>query len=161
MKYARHKKSPLVYAVVAVLVVLGYFGWRAAAVDNRPVINGPLPKAVVYRSLTCGCCANFVSYLKSKGFEVETKLVETAERLKLGVPNSLGSCHTAQIGGYTVEGHVPVEAFAKLLNEKPAVAGIGMAGMPSGSPGMPGLKNEDFVISSFQEDGSTQEYMRL
>lgn len=161
MKNSRNKNFPMVFAAVAILMLLGYAGWRSTAADYRPVINGPLPKAIVYRSPTCGCCGIYASYLKRMGFDVKTEFVEAADRLDLGVPNSLASCHTTVIGDYVVEGHVPVEAIAKLLNEKPDIAGIGMPGMPSGSPGMPGRKVGDFDISSFRADGASRNFMKL
>ena len=71
------------------------------------------------------------------------------------------SCHTTVIGEYFVEGHVPVEAIEKLLAEKPDVAGIGMPGMPSGSPGMPGAKQGQFIIYSINKDGTINEFMRI
>ena len=77
------------------------------------------------------------------------------------IPTELQSCHTSIIGGYFVEGHIPVEAINKLMQEKPNIAGIGMPGMPSGSPGMPGSKTGDFVITAVNKDGSMYEFMRI
>ena len=77
------------------------------------------------------------------------------------IPSQLESCHTAVIGDYFVEGHVPLEAVEKLLMEKPDVAGIAMPGMPSGSPGMPGTKRGDFIVYSVNNDGSYEEFMRI
>ncbi len=161
MRHHRKERRAAVVAGVVALALLGFVGWRTVAAGRAAKIAGPAPKAVVYRSPTCGCCGNFVSYLKQKGFEVETKFVDAAERAALGVPDALGSCHTTVVGGYVVEGHVPVEAIGKLLKDKPAVKGIGMPGMPSGSPGMPGPKTGAFEISGFQADGTISPFMRL
>ena len=73
---------------------------------------------------------------------------------KLGVPSELESCHTMEISGYVIEGHMPEEAIQKLLVENPNIKGIGLAGMPAGSPGMPGPKTSDFVIYEITHEGS-------
>lgn len=157
------KKFPIAWAAAigVAVIALGAFAATRSSARVVPAVAGL--KAVVVRSATCGCCGNFVAYLKRKGFEVETKFVEDSakRRADAGVPDKLGSCHTTYVGGYVVEGHVPVEAIDKLLKEKPSVKGIGMPGMPSGSPGMPGPKTGPFTISSFQEDGTTSPFMEL
>ena len=80
---------------------------------------------------------------------------------KYEIPPQMESCHTIIVGNYFVEGHVPLEAVEKLLREKPNIKGIAMPGMPSGSPGMPGAKNGDFVIYGVNQDGTTFEFARL
>jgi len=117
--------------------------------------------AVVYRSPTCSCCEAWIAYLKSKGFD--TTVIATddiaAVKDKMHVPADMQSCHTAVIGGYVVEGHVPAEAIAKLLAERPNVVGIAAPGMPDGSPGMPGPK-EPFTVTAFGPAGETA-FMRF
>ena len=105
-------------------------------------------KVLLYKSESCGCCTAYGQYLQSKGFNVEVKLVENMESIKqmYAIPRGAESCHTAVIGNYFVEGHVPIEAINKLLNEKPDIKGIGLAGMPSGSPGMPGAQYGPFSV---------------
>jgi hypothetical protein len=76
---------------------------------------------------------------------------------RFGEPEELGSCHTMEIDGYVVEGHIPKEAIQKLLTERPDIKGIGMAGMPMGSPGMPGRKAGDFVVYEITRDGTQGE----
>lgn len=97
-----------------------------------------LPEVTVHRDPNCGCCRGWASHLKSAGFPV--RLVETTEldaiKQRLGVPGELSSCHTAEVAGYIVEGHVPVGAIRRLLAEKPEAIGLAVAGMPIGSPGM-------------------------
>jgi len=112
-------------------------------------------KMVLHKSSTCGCCGVYGSYMKKLGYDVETHNTDDLESVKtdLGIPYELASCHTSEIGGYVVEGHIPEEIIAKLLEEKPNIKGIGMAGMPSGSPGMPGPKTEDFVIYEITHEG--------
>jgi hypothetical protein len=97
-----------------------------------------LPKIVVTKDPTCGCCAGWVDHLRASGFTAE--VIENSEinliKMRLGVPQDLASCHTAEIGGYVIEGHVPASAIKRLLAEKPAGKGLAVPGMPIGSPGM-------------------------
>lgn len=159
----------LIVAGVAALALAGAFAAlnRGPAANALPALDSAVlskrPKAVVYRSPNCDCCGNYVSYLKKKGFEVEIKsVVSTSEIQKqYGVPNNLSSCHTTVIGDYAIEGHVPVEAIAKLLEEKPAIRGTALPGMPSGSPGMPGPKRGAFSIYSFKEDGKSDIFVSI
>ncbi|HVF36847.1 MAG TPA: DUF411 domain-containing protein [Sphingomicrobium sp.] len=92
----------------------------------------------VHKSPWCGCCAKWIDHVAQHGFTV--KVIETeqiaAVKKRLGVPDSLGSCHTSQVGGYFVEGHVPAADIQRLLKLKPKARGIAVAGMPAGSPGM-------------------------
>ena len=92
----------------------------------------------VYKTSSCGCCAEWVEHLRSHGFDVLVKDVENVTPIaeQLGVPSELRACHTALVGGYFVEGHVPSADIRKLLEEKPKAAGIAVPGMPAGSPGM-------------------------
>lgn len=115
--------------------------------------------AVVYKSPTCGCCGQYVSYLERKDYDVAVEQTQEMDAVKdrFGIPYELESCHTMEVGGYVVEGHVPEEAVRKLLVERPDIAGIGMGGMPSGSPGMPGPKREDFVIYEITHEGEVGE----
>ncbi|MFA4831194.1 MAG: DUF411 domain-containing protein [Patescibacteria group bacterium] len=117
----------------------------------------------LYKSPNCGCCANHAAYLRRNDFEVE--IIETndmdAIKSENGIPGGEESCHTSVIDGYAIEGHMPVEAIEKLLAEKPDIKGIGLAEMPSGSPGMPGAKKEPFDIYSFTEDGKVNNYLKL
>jgi hypothetical protein len=110
----------------------------------------------VYRSPSCGCCEEWVSYLKSNGFAATVVSTNDLGAVKetMHVPADMQSCHTALIGGYVVEGHVPVEAIAKLLAEKPHVTGIAVPGMPGGSQGMSGPK-EPFTAYAFGPAGET------
>lgn len=149
--------------LAAILVIAGFVFLLVKA--GQAPANGPLKgrAAVVYRSATCGCCSNYVAYLRRAGAQVEEKISEDMPGIKkrFGVPEALTSCHTVQIGDYTVEGHVPAEAIQKLLAEKPAVSGIALPGMPSGSPGMPGSKYGTFDIASFTDTGFSAPYISL
>ncbi len=116
----------------------------------------------IYHSPTCGCCELYEEYLKEMGFRVESRETWNVESIKraLGIPVELWSCHTVVMGDYFVEGHVPVEAINRLLNEGKELKGIALPGMPLGSPGMSGIKNEEFVIYAVTPDSVT-EFMRI
>jgi hypothetical protein len=110
----------------------------------------------VYKSPTCGCCSLWVQHMRSHGFEVKTVDVDDVGRIKAayGVPSELGSCHTALVGGYVVEGHVPGDAVQRLLRERPNVAGLAVPGMPIGSPGMEvGDRRDPYSIFTFDRAG--------
>lgn len=133
----------------------------ASAYQNLKSFDGEMK---FYKSSTCGCCEVYSSYFKSKGsskIEIVNGIDNTKIMEKYGIPKSLESCHTTIIGDYFIEGHVPLEAIEKLLLEKPDIAGIGIPGMPNGSPGMPGSKTGDFVIYGINNDGSSFEFMRI
>ena len=121
-------------------------------------------EVTIYKSQSCGCCGLYSKYLESKG-KLNINVVNMQDlssiKTKYEVPSILESCHTTIIGDYFVEGHVPLEAIEKLMEEKPDIKGIGMPGMPSGSPGMPGAKNGYFTIYSVNKDGSQDVFMTL
>jgi len=98
------------------------------------------PLVEVYKSPTCGCCKDWIKHLEANGFAVKATDVTDARewRARFGMPNKYGSCHTAVVGGYVVEGHVPAREIKRLLREKPDALGIAVPGMPIGSPGMDG-----------------------
>ena len=116
----------------------------------------PRTEITVYKSPTCGCCSKWEDHLRKAGFEVSSRVVDDVDKVKgeNGVPTSLHSCHTAVVGGYVVEGHVPADAIQKLLREAPrGVNGIAVPGMPIGSPGMEGPNPESYQVLSFGEGG--------
>jgi hypothetical protein len=112
----------------------------------------------VFKSPYCGCCGKWVEHLRQSGFEVKAHDVEDvpAVRQKLGMPDRLGSCHTAKIGGYVVEGHVPAADIQRLLKEKPKALGLSVPSMPPGSPGMESSKPIPYQTLLVQSDGSTR-----
>lgn len=121
------------------------------------------PKAIVYKSATCGCCQVYVGYLKKQGFDVEVRDVKDTDSIKkkYNISDDKLSCHTTVIGDYFFEGHIPVEAVNKVLTEKPAIQGIALPGMPSGSPGMPGEKFDKFEISQLSKDSQWSNYLSI
>lgn len=96
------------------------------------------PRVEVFKSATCGCCGGWADHLRDNGFEVTTHDIDNvpANREKLGMPEKYGSCHTAKVGGYVIEGHVPAADIHRLLKEKPKALGLAVPSMPPGSPGM-------------------------
>lgn len=107
--------------------------------------------AVLYKTPGCECCEGYASYLRENGFDVTVKASHDLSLIKkaAGVPEAFEGCHTTLVGGYAVEGHVPVAHVRRLLDERPEAAGISLPGMPMGSPGMSGTKDEPWTIWSF------------
>jgi hypothetical protein len=122
----------------------------------------PLPLAIVHKDPNCGCCGFWVDHLKQAGFTVEVRNEANLNPLKerLGVPYGKGSCHTAEVGGYVVEGHVPADDIKRLLREKPDAKGLVLPGMPLGSPGMevPDGTVQRYTVELVQRDGTTVAY---
>jgi len=116
-----------------------------------------LPIVQVYKSPTCGCCSKWVSHLEANGFTVEATDVNDINLIKrsYGIPPALASCHTAVVGDYLVEGHVPAEDIVQLLKQKPVIKGIAVPGMPIGSPGMEGRNPQAYDVISFDAQGET------
>ena len=124
-----------------------------------------LPPLTVYKSATCGCCRAWVDHMRGAGFTVRTVDTEDLGRVKgeLGVPGTLQSCHTAVIGAYLVEGHVPAADVKQLLAQKPAVRGLAVPGMPIGSPGMEQGDPRDYdryEVMAFTAQGRTSVFAR-
>lgn len=115
---------------------------------------------VVYKSPSCGCCSKWVDHMRENGFSVEVHNHRDMNPIKaeLGVPRHLQSCHTAKVGGYVVEGHVPANEIVRMLRQKPAVYGLAVPGMPMGSPGMEGPRNDPYDVLTFQKNGKTGVY---
>ena len=116
--------------------------------DEKPVIT-------VHKDPTCGCCSGWVQHLQDAGFV--TKVFDTTDidavKKRLGVPDDLAACHTAEVAGYVIEGHVPAAALKLFLAEKPNATGLAVPGMPIGSPGMEGGKPEKYDVVLFGPDG--------
>jgi hypothetical protein len=123
-----------------------------------------LPRVMVHKSPTCGCCVVWVKHLEAAGFSVKTQDSNDMDAIKsrLGVPAGKGSCHTAEVGGYFVEGHVPAADIKRLLAEKPDARGLTVPGMPLGSPGMevPDGRVQPYAVELVGRDGRTRVYSR-
>jgi hypothetical protein len=131
-----------------------------AAAAGAPVAK--LPAVLVHKTPTCGCCHKWVDHLRAQGFRVDVRDHDdlVAVKQRLGVPMDKASCHTAEVGGYIVEGHVPAEDIKRLLAEKPKARGLFLPGMPLGSPGMevPDGTVQPYTVELVQADGSTVAY---
>jgi hypothetical protein len=116
---------------------------------------------VLYKNPSCGCCAHWGEYMRENGFEVEIVNSDDLSAIKqeYGIPLEYEGCHTFVIGGYAIEGHVPVGAVLKLLEEQPAnISAIALPGMPSGSPGMGGDKDGEFTVYAIGQSAPTVYY---
>ena len=109
------------------------------------------PNATMYKQAYCSCCDGHADHLRANGFKVTVVETDQLSKIKTKhrVPPEFEGCHTIEIGGYVVEGHVPATIIRKLLKERPNIRGISLPGMPDGSPGMSGIKREPFVVYEF------------
>ncbi len=128
----------------------------------RPV-DASLPTVTVYKDPHCTCCRKWADRMRDAGFAVQTvDIPRSSDRDDLkrahGVTSALASCHTALVGGYVVEGHVPPELVKQMLAEHPAIAGLAVPGMVTGSPGMEGLSSSHYDVLAYTQDGATRVY---
>ena len=148
----RIDRRDFIAATLAALAVTAPAGATAA----------PVP-VEVWKAPTCGCCKDWIRHLESNGFKVKVHDTgNTAARSRLGIPMRLGSCHTALVEGYAIEGHVPAREIRRLLSERPSAIGLAVPGMPIGSPGMDGpaygTRKDPYDVLLVRKDGSTTSY---
>lgn len=132
-----------------------------AALVGLPVLAyAATPVIDVYKSAYCGCCEAWAKHLRDSGLKVEVHTVANPSdvREKMGIPNNLGSCHTATVAGYAIEGHVPAQEIKRLLATHPKAKGLAVPAMPAGSPGMEGPRKDPFDVLLVQNDGRTTVY---
>ncbi|WP_299733570.1 DUF411 domain-containing protein [uncultured Endozoicomonas sp.] len=132
--------------------VLTFTSLSALATENLPTI-------MVYKSPTCGCCTEWVKHLEDYGFKTMSHNVQDVNKYKqkANLPHGMGSCHTAFVDGYAIEGHVPAEDIKHMLTARPNIRGIAVPGMPMGSPGMEyGNRKDAYNVISYTKDGSTE-----
>ncbi len=111
----------------------------------------------VYKSPTCGCCSKWVDHMRDHGFTVKTHDVGNKDiRKKMGMSNSLGSCHTAVVNGYVMEGHIPAPDIIRFLRERPNALGLAVPDMPHGSPGMEGSRVDPYNVLLVKEPNDTR-----
>lgn len=133
-----------------VVAAVGAAGWLLVPASTAEA------DVMVYKSPSCGCCGGWVDHMRANGFTVAVKEHDdlTPVKARLGVPDSLQSCHTAEVGGYVVEGHVPAANIRRLLAERPRARGLAVPGMPAGSPGMEdGGRREAYRVILFGDGG--------
>ena len=140
---------------IILAVLLAKLAWAGT------VMAQTAPQVEMYKSPYCGCCGKWAEHMKKNGFKVVTHEVDNvpATRKRLGMPERLGSCHTAKVGNYLLEGHVPAADVRRLLKEKPRALGLAVPGMPPGSPGMDVPKSPPYETLLVQSDGSTRVFV--
>ena len=152
-------RSKTTIAVTSLALVI--LGVLAVGIFTMIPVGPTEAKASVqlYKNPQCSCCETYASYLRRHGYAVATTPTHNLSliRRRHGVPDNLVGCHTMIVGGYVVEGHVPVDLIDKLLTERPNIKGISLPGMPEGSPGMTGRKAEPFTIYEIS-DGEPKVY---
>ena len=149
------KRSAMPSRILFVAALAAGFAFGPAATAGEAV--------TMYKDPNCGCCGKWAAHMRAQGFvvnEIATRSIADVKR-EAGVPQALGSCHTAKVGGYVVEGHVPAADVRRLLAERPPIAGIAAPGMPQGSPGMEGpYPAERYDVVSFDGDGRSAVFAR-
>jgi hypothetical protein len=136
--------------------VLTSLAAAAAALSLHAMAKQALPQVHVFKNPSCGCCGAWVDHMKAAGFPVKVTEVDdnAVARKRYGLPDRFGSCHTAVVGGYVVEGHVPANDVKKLLAMKPVAVGLAVPGMPVGSPGMEmGSRKDPYQVLLVAKDG--------
>jgi hypothetical protein len=169
-------KKPVMILLLALFAGLGLWGalssstnTEAAAAEASHVPSVQLasasagaPLVTLYKNPTCACCEGWADHLRKSGFQVEVKEGTDLMRVKqqLSVPLDLASCHTAEVGDYVLEGHVPADVIRQLLTDGPEVRGLAVPGMPAGVPGMPeaGPDRARYEILAIQQHGGTHVY---
>jgi hypothetical protein len=122
-----------------------------------PLLGFARPPLTVYKDAACGCCKKWVEHMQASGFTVTANDNPDMDAVKdhYGVPSGVRSCHTAIIGSYVIEGHVPAGDVDRMLKEQPKAAGLAVPGMVTGSPGMEGFMSKSYTVVAFQKTGAT------
>lgn len=140
------------------------FAGATLALVTTPTLAA-MPEVEVWKTRGCGCCTAWAKHLERAGFAVRVQEVGDigAVRAAAGVPMDLGGCHTSKVAGYVVEGHVPAAAVRRLVDERPAILGLSVPGMPLGSPGMEveGEPAKPFDVYAFAADGGRTIFMEV
>ncbi len=149
------RREWLAAAAAGIAVTLAAPREALARISARPMLR-------VRKNPGCGCCDKWVDHMKELGFDAT--VVEDPNiyeyKQKLGVPGELVSCHTAEVDGYVLEGHVPGDLVQRMLREMPKITGLAVGGMPMGSPGMEGLRKDPYDVVAFTKNGDTMVYAR-
>ncbi len=160
----------LAFAAISLSACTKEEAQSAVAANDGQVIEAPAAMAAaadstamamtVYKDPNCGCCAKWVEHAKAHGFTVTTMDMPNLSMVKqkYGIGPEIQSCHTAVVGDYAFEGHVPADVILKMLKEKPSISGLAVPGMPIGSPGMEGATRERYDILTFDRAGRTTVY---
>ena len=157
------QRRQLLKALAGVTGLTGLSGTAFATPALAQTSTAAKTPLEVWKDPDCGCCGDWVTHLEANGFAVRVyDNGNSAARTRLGVPAKLGSCHTALVAGYAIEGHVPAREIRRLLKDRPRAVGLSVPGMPVGSPGMDGAiygnRRDPFDVLLIAKDGSTQVY---
>ena len=157
-------KSNIIKLTVLTVLILSFFYIFNFVADKKDVLANINNKQVVevFKTPSCGCCYGYVLFLEKEKFKVKQTDMRSLHTIKqkYNIPVEMQSCHTTIMGKYFIEGHVPFEAVNKLLKEQPDIDGIALPGMPIGTPGMPGDKDEPYVIYQLK-DGKSSVFMTI
>ena len=158
------KNKYLKLSALAVLSISFFLIFNFATIkqDALALTKADKQKIEVFKTPSCGCCYGYVLFLEEEKFAVkqtDMRSLHTVKK-KYNIPLEMQSCHTSILGKYFIEGHVPLEAINKLLKEQPDIDGIALPGMPIGTPGMPGEKEEPFIIYQLV-DGKSSVFMTI
>jgi hypothetical protein len=146
--------------VVGVFLTLFLVGCTDTGLKDPALFS---EKVTIYKAASCGCCVGYASYLDGKRVNTETVVTENMNSIKqqYGVPANMQSCHTSIVGDYFVEGHVPLEVVQKLLKDQPDIDGIALPRMPAGTPGMPGVQTEPWIIYAIKDGHVISEFTTI
>ena len=157
-------KSNIIKLTVLTVLILSFLYIFNFVADKNDVLANINNKQVVevFKTPSCGCCYGYVLFLEKEKFKVKQTDMRSLHTIKqkYNIPVEMQSCHTTIMGKYFIEGHVPFEAVNKLLKEQPDIDGIALPGMPIGTPGMPGDKDEPYVIYQLK-DGKSSVFMTI
>ena len=157
-------KKNLLKLTVPIVLTFSFFYILNLVTDKKDALANINNKKIVevFKTPSCGCCYGYVLFLEEEKFEVKQTDMRSLHTIKqkYNIPVEMQSCHTTIMGKYFIEGHVPFEAVNKLLKEQPDIDGIALPGMPIGTPGMPGDKNEPYVIYQLK-DGKSSVFMTI
>ena len=161
MNFKNYFSKSIIVLVLSILFFL-IFSFVANKQDASNITKASKYNVEVFKTPSCGCCYGYVLFLEKKQFEVKQTDMRSLQTIKKkhNIPLEMQSCHTTILGKYFIEGHVPIEAINKLLKEQPDIDGIALPGMPIGTPGMPGVKEEPYVIYQLI-DGKSSVFMTI
>jgi len=159
MNFKNIFSKPITLLVLSISIFL-IFSFITNKQDALAVSKTSKYNVEVFKTPSCGCCYGYVLFLEEEKFKVKQTDMRSLHIIKKkhNIPLEMQSCHTTILGKYFIEGHVPIEAINKLLKEKPNIDGIALPGMPIGTPGMPGEKEEPYIIYQLV-DGKSSVFM--
>ena len=154
-----YRSAPLVALLISFFLISSFVINKQ---DTSAVTKTSKHNVEVFKTASCGCCYGYVLFLEEEKFKVKQTDMRSLHLIKkkYNIPLEMQSCHTTILGKYFIEGHVPIEAINKLLKEKPDIDGIALPGMPIGTPGMPGEKEEPYIIYQLV-DGKSSVFMTI